>query len=138
MCAWLTTTASMARGSKGKQQLRSMDSSRRPWYKPHSSNSRCSLTSSRYMEPVVVRVAPRKWIRMTEGCWEKRRAQALDGSPAVSASRHGSIAAEAGVPRGSMQCGVGRSRDDRQKACFLVRFAHSAFAETTRSDQEPD
>src|SRR5229473_8090191 len=101
MCAWLNTTASMARGSKGKQQLRAIDSSRRPWYKPHSSNSRCWLTSSRYMEPVVVRVAPRKWIRMTEGCWEKHREQAFDGLPAASASVHGPIAEEAGVPHGA-------------------------------------
>ena len=49
-------------GSKGKVRLRSMDSSRWPWNKPHSSNNFLPLTSMRYMEPVVVRDAPKKWI----------------------------------------------------------------------------
>src|SRR5260370_18840066 len=106
MCAWLNSTGAMARGSKGKQQLRAMESSRRAWYKPHSSNSRRWLTSSRYREPVVVRVAPRKWIRMTEGCWQKHREQAFDRSPAASASVHGSIAEEEGVPCGPHEGGV--------------------------------
>jgi len=39
-----------------------MDSSRWPWNKPHSSKRRWPLTSNRYIEPVVVRVAPKKWI----------------------------------------------------------------------------
>src|ERR1039458_10521722 len=68
MCAWLNTTASTCLGSNGKQQLRWMDSSRRPWNKPHSSNNRLPLTSNRYIEPVVVRVAPKQWICMGQSC----------------------------------------------------------------------
>src|ERR1039458_3333835 len=68
MCAWLNTTASTCWGSNGKQQLRWMDSSRRPWNKPHSSNNRLPLTSKRYIEPVVVRVAPKQWICMGQSC----------------------------------------------------------------------
>jgi hypothetical protein len=45
-----------------------MDSSRRPWNKPHSSNNRLPLTSKRYIEPVVVRVAPKQWICMGQSC----------------------------------------------------------------------
>src|ERR1700690_3340422 len=68
MCAWLRTTASSCRGSNGKQQLRRMDSWGGPGKRPHSSNSRLPLTSSRYIEPVVVRAAPRKWICITSRC----------------------------------------------------------------------
>src|ERR1039458_1973113 len=68
MCACLNTTASTCWGSNGKQQLRWMYSSRRPWNKPHSSNNRLPLTSKRYIEPVVVRVAPKQWICMEQSC----------------------------------------------------------------------
>src|SRR5438128_9588987 len=67
MCAWLRTTASSDFGSNGKLRLRSMDSSRLPWNRPHSNRSLCPLTSSKNMEPVVVRVATKKWICIGQG-----------------------------------------------------------------------
>src|SRR5258708_26345738 len=68
MCAWLKTTASICFASNGKQQLRLFASSRCPWSRPHSSNSFLPLTSMRYIEPVVVRAAPKKWIFMARRC----------------------------------------------------------------------
>src|SRR5215468_7900236 len=64
MWAWLSTTASIFAGSKGKVRLRSMVSARLPWNRPHSRSRRAPLISKRNIDPVVVRAAPRKWIRM--------------------------------------------------------------------------
>src|SRR2546427_3952093 len=77
MWAWLSTTASTLLGSKGKFRFRSIDSSRLPWYKPHSSKRRCPFTSKRYIEPVVVRVAPRKCNRMGR----KMASSPVEGKP---------------------------------------------------------
>jgi hypothetical protein len=41
-----------------------VDSSRCPWNNPHSSNKFLPLISNRYIDPVVVREAPMKWIFM--------------------------------------------------------------------------
>src|ERR1051326_2531814 len=70
MCAWLRTTASICFGSKGNFRLRSIDSSRLPWNSPHSSKRRWPLISNRYIDPVVVRVAPRKRIFIGATEWE--------------------------------------------------------------------
>ena len=53
-----------AAGRTAKLHCAGSDSWRWPWNKPHSSNSLLPLTSMRYMEPVVVRAAPKKWIFM--------------------------------------------------------------------------
>src|SRR5262245_6616385 len=59
MCAWLSTTASMEDGSKGKSRRLRSGASAPPWIMPQSSSRRRPAARTMWQEPVTSPAAPK-------------------------------------------------------------------------------
>src|SRR5512147_1597043 len=132
MWAWVTSTPSTRRGSKGRFALSSCASNRRPWNRPASSRIRAPAASSRCIEPVTCPAAPQN-VSLRPGIGMRYRA------PVGSSGAEEAVAgvAEAGQDESllvelAIECG-GEDRNIR------VRLGHRPDAFGRGHDgEEPD
>src|SRR4030095_7825885 len=105
MCAWVSNTASTDAGGNGASaQLRSR-SSRGPWKRPQSINTRRWWFSIRYFEPVTVPAAPQK-VMLAKDVLRSARYAHLFVTPDMRSNRLAKSKKD--QERGNQQCEVAK------------------------------